>query len=194
MKPAPSRDALRLSLLPSLLPRLRCGALVLTAGLLLALPGTARAGSDDFEFGQKLAQNRWFKQAQRVFDDAQRMLKRLIEGRWLQCHGVIGLYPANAVGDDIELYTDEPERRFVPGAEFSLQVPTSSTFARIAASVRGASGVRRPSAIVERPGGSGSTHTWRATLCSSASSTSSARITVIGRCCSTRSGRPAARP
>lgn len=69
MKPAPSRDALRLSLLPSLLPRLRRGALVLTAGLLLALPGTARAGSDDFEFGQKLAQNRWFKQAQRVFEE-----------------------------------------------------------------------------------------------------------------------------
>jgi 5-methyltetrahydrofolate--homocysteine methyltransferase len=36
------------------------------------------------------------------------MLKRLIEGRWLTAHGVIGLYPANSVNDDdIEFYTDE---------------------------------------------------------------------------------------
>ncbi|WP_232540068.1 methionine synthase [Azohydromonas aeria] len=45
--------------------------------------------------------------ATRVFEDAQRMLQRLVEGRWLQAHGVIGLYPANAVGDDIEFYADE---------------------------------------------------------------------------------------
>jgi 5-methyltetrahydrofolate--homocysteine methyltransferase len=35
-------------------------------------------------------------------------LQRLIEGRWLQAHGVIGLYPANAVNDDdIAFYADE---------------------------------------------------------------------------------------
>ncbi len=46
-------------------------------------------------------------EAQRVFSDGKRMLQRLIEGRWLTAHGVIGLYPANAVGDDIEIYADE---------------------------------------------------------------------------------------
>ena len=47
-------------------------------------------------------------EAQRVFSDGKRMLQRLIEGRWLQAHGVIGLYPANTVNDDdIEIYTDE---------------------------------------------------------------------------------------
>jgi 5-methyltetrahydrofolate--homocysteine methyltransferase len=46
-------------------------------------------------------------EAVRVYADAQRMLKRLVEGRWLTANGVIGLYPANSVGDDIELYTDE---------------------------------------------------------------------------------------
>ncbi|MFN6998235.1 MAG: vitamin B12 dependent-methionine synthase activation domain-containing protein, partial [Aquincola tertiaricarbonis] len=46
--------------------------------------------------------------ATRVFSDGKRMLQRLIEGRWLQCHGVIGLYPANTVNDDdIEIYADE---------------------------------------------------------------------------------------
>ena len=48
------------------------------------------------------------QEAQRVFKDAQAMLKRLIEGRWLSANGVIGLYPANSVNDDdIEFYTDE---------------------------------------------------------------------------------------
>ena len=47
-------------------------------------------------------------EAVRVYADGQRMLKRLIEGRWLTANGVIGLYPANSVnGDDIEIYTDE---------------------------------------------------------------------------------------
>jgi 5-methyltetrahydrofolate--homocysteine methyltransferase len=47
-------------------------------------------------------------EAVRVYADGQRMLKRLIEGRWLTANGVIGLYPANSVNDDdIELYTDD---------------------------------------------------------------------------------------
>ena len=46
--------------------------------------------------------------ARRVLSDGQRMLKRLIDGRWLAANGVIGLYPANTVGDDdIEIYTDD---------------------------------------------------------------------------------------
>jgi len=44
----------------------------------------------------------------RVYADGQRMLKRLIEGRWLTANGVVGLYPANTINDDdIALYTDE---------------------------------------------------------------------------------------
>ncbi|VTU18897.1 Methionine synthase [Variovorax sp. PBS-H4] len=47
-------------------------------------------------------------EAVRVFGDGQRMLKRLIEGRWLTANGVIGFWPANTVNDDdIALYTDE---------------------------------------------------------------------------------------
>jgi 5-methyltetrahydrofolate--homocysteine methyltransferase len=46
--------------------------------------------------------------ARRVHSDGKRMLKRLIEGRWLTANGVMGLYPANTVNDDdIEIYTDE---------------------------------------------------------------------------------------
>lgn len=46
--------------------------------------------------------------ARRVLSDGQRMLKRLIEGRWLTASGVVALYPANTVNDDdIEIYADE---------------------------------------------------------------------------------------
>ncbi len=51
------------------------------------------------------------KQAVRVFTDAQAMLKRIIDSRWLTANGVVGFYPANAVNDeDIEIYTDESRR------------------------------------------------------------------------------------
>jgi 5-methyltetrahydrofolate--homocysteine methyltransferase len=47
-------------------------------------------------------------EAVRVYADGQRMLKRLIEGRWLTANGVMGFWPANTVNDDdIALYTDE---------------------------------------------------------------------------------------
>jgi 5-methyltetrahydrofolate--homocysteine methyltransferase len=46
--------------------------------------------------------------AQKVYADGRALLQRAIDGRWLQAHGVFGLYPANTVGDDvIELYADE---------------------------------------------------------------------------------------
>ena len=52
------------------------------------------------------------EQATKVFADAQAMLKKIIEGRWLSANGVIGLYPANTVNDDdIALYTDETRQQ-----------------------------------------------------------------------------------
>ena len=46
--------------------------------------------------------------ARQVFADGQALLKKIIEGRWLQANGVIALYPANTVDDDvIEVYADE---------------------------------------------------------------------------------------
>lgn len=47
-------------------------------------------------------------EAVRVLSDGQRMLKRLIEGRWLTANAVMGFWPANQVNDDdIQLYADE---------------------------------------------------------------------------------------
>ena len=45
--------------------------------------------------------------ARKLYDDAQEMLDALIKEKWLRANGVIGFFPANAVGDDIEVYADD---------------------------------------------------------------------------------------
>ena len=46
--------------------------------------------------------------ARNLFHDAQAMLKRIIDEKWLGANAVFGLFPANSVNsDDIEIYTDE---------------------------------------------------------------------------------------
>src|SRR3546814_6286756 len=47
------------------------------------------------------------EEARKLYDDAQKMLDRVIEEGWLTANAVFGLFPANAVGDDIEVYTDD---------------------------------------------------------------------------------------
>ena len=47
------------------------------------------------------------KTALSLYNDAQAMLQRLVGEQWLKARAVIGFWPANSVGDDIELYTDE---------------------------------------------------------------------------------------
>ena len=44
--------------------------------------------------------------ARELFDDAQVMLKQIIEEDWIEARAVIGFWPANALGDDIEVYSD----------------------------------------------------------------------------------------
>lgn len=46
-------------------------------------------------------------EAKKVFDDAQKMLKQIIDGRKLQANGALAFFAANSVGDDIEVYEDE---------------------------------------------------------------------------------------
>ena len=47
------------------------------------------------------------KQARELFDDAQELLAKIVDQELLQARGVIGFWPANAIGDDVELFTDE---------------------------------------------------------------------------------------
>ena len=45
--------------------------------------------------------------ARQLFEDAQAMLAKVIDERWFRPRAAIGFWPANAVGDDIRLFTDE---------------------------------------------------------------------------------------
>jgi 5-methyltetrahydrofolate--homocysteine methyltransferase len=45
-------------------------------------------------------------EAQRLYRDAQAMLKTIVAEHWLTARAVIGFWPANSVGDDIQLYDD----------------------------------------------------------------------------------------
>jgi 5-methyltetrahydrofolate--homocysteine methyltransferase len=49
----------------------------------------------------------WGAKARELFDEGQAMLKRLVEGGDLRARATYGFFPANAVGDDIEVHTDE---------------------------------------------------------------------------------------
>ena len=58
-------------------------------------------------FPRILQDDKYGEAARNLFDDAQAMLKQLIAEKWLKANAVVGFWPANSVGDDIELYTDE---------------------------------------------------------------------------------------
>lgn len=51
--------------------------------------------------------------AKQLFDDAQVMLEKIVKEKWLRAMGVIGLFPANSLGDDIEVYADENRKKVI---------------------------------------------------------------------------------
>ncbi|SFU65394.1 methionine synthase (B12-dependent) [Nitrosomonas eutropha] len=52
--------------------------------------------------------------ASNLFRDAQVMLRKIIEQKWLAANAVIGLFPANTVnGDDIEIYADRSRNKVI---------------------------------------------------------------------------------
>ena len=53
------------------------------------------------------------KEAKKIFDDANKLLDEVIKNKSLTAKAVIALYPANSVGDDIELYTDESRNEVI---------------------------------------------------------------------------------
>ena len=52
------------------------------------------------------------EQARSLYSDANAMLDRIISEKWLTAKGAIGLWPANSVGDDIEIYLNGTSRTF----------------------------------------------------------------------------------
>lgn len=49
--------------------------------------------------------------ATQLFADAQEMLTHIVREKWFKANAVIGFFPANSIGDDIEIYTDETRQQ-----------------------------------------------------------------------------------
>jgi len=57
-----------------------------------------------------LQDDKYGEAAASLFEDAQAMLHQIVDEKWLTANGVVGFWPANSVGDDIELYIDESRK------------------------------------------------------------------------------------
>jgi 5-methyltetrahydrofolate--homocysteine methyltransferase len=49
-------------------------------------------------------------EAKKLFADARALLDRMVREKWLTAHAVVGFFPANSIGDDIEVYADETRK------------------------------------------------------------------------------------
>jgi 5-methyltetrahydrofolate--homocysteine methyltransferase len=49
-------------------------------------------------------------EARKLFIDAKEILARMVKEKWLTAHAVVGFWPANAIGDDIEVYSDDTRK------------------------------------------------------------------------------------
>src|SRR6185312_12990291 len=61
------------------------------------------------------------EQARQIFTDANALLDRIIEEKLITANGVHGFFPASAVGDDVELYTDETRTKVLTRFHFLRQ-------------------------------------------------------------------------
>jgi 5-methyltetrahydrofolate--homocysteine methyltransferase len=59
------------------------------------------------QYPRILQDDKYGEAARRLLDDAEAMLKQLIAEKWLKANAVVGFWPANSIGDDIELYIDD---------------------------------------------------------------------------------------
>ncbi|MEO8627088.1 MAG: methionine synthase [Betaproteobacteria bacterium] len=60
--------------------------------------------------------------ARNLFVDAQAMLRRIIDEKWLQANAVVGLFPAQSIDDDdVEVYTDESRSEILTTFHFLRQ-------------------------------------------------------------------------
>ncbi|MCS6772066.1 MAG: methionine synthase [Kiritimatiellae bacterium] len=66
-------------------------------------------------------------EAQKLFSDAQKMLERIIDERWLRADAVCGFWPAARVGDDVEIYADETRSQVIHTFRFLRQQMKKST-------------------------------------------------------------------
>src|SRR5208283_3325868 len=61
------------------------------------------------------------EEARKLFADAQKLLEKIVSGKWLKPRAVYGLFPANRAGDDVDLYTDDSRAKVLTTFHFLRQ-------------------------------------------------------------------------
>jgi 5-methyltetrahydrofolate--homocysteine methyltransferase len=61
------------------------------------------------------------EEARKLFADVQKLLGKIVAGKLIQPCGVYGLFPANRISDDVELYTDESRAKVLTKFHFLRQ-------------------------------------------------------------------------
>ena len=57
-------------------------------------------------------------EAKKIFADAQAMLKQIVDEKWLTVNGVYGIFRANSINEQVELYGDENREQVIEKLEF----------------------------------------------------------------------------
>jgi 5-methyltetrahydrofolate--homocysteine methyltransferase len=65
------------------------------------------------KYPEILSDEKYGIEASKLFADAQALLNNMIEEKSLTANGVVGLFPANAVGDDIKIYSDDSNKEVI---------------------------------------------------------------------------------
>ncbi len=61
------------------------------------------------------------EQARQIYEDGNKLLDRIVEEKLLTARGVYGLFPASAICDDVELYTDDTRTEVLEKLHFLRQ-------------------------------------------------------------------------
>jgi 5-methyltetrahydrofolate--homocysteine methyltransferase len=61
------------------------------------------------------------EEARKLFADAQELLEKLVSGKLIRARAVYGFFPANSVGDDVEIYTDQTRQQVLKRFHFLRQ-------------------------------------------------------------------------
>jgi len=61
------------------------------------------------------------EQCNALYKDAQTMLTTILREHWLKARGIVGMFPANSVGDDVEIYTDDSRSKVLTRLHFLRQ-------------------------------------------------------------------------
>ena len=68
-----------------------------------------------------LQHEKYGEEARKLFADAQELLGRIVREKLIEARGVYGFFPANAVGDDVEIYAGETRAEVLTTFRFLRQ-------------------------------------------------------------------------